>query len=62
MISLRAIIPQFNVYPVHNGEASGLPGRILVCLTGLVLPTLYVTGLLHWLKKRRTQNGRPHNG
>ncbi|MEF3076896.1 PepSY-associated TM helix domain-containing protein [Methylobacter sp. Wu1] len=45
------------MFILHNGEALGLPGRILVCLTGLILPTLYVTGLLHWLRKRRTRNG-----
>ncbi|MFA5921549.1 MAG: PepSY-associated TM helix domain-containing protein [Methylococcaceae bacterium] len=45
------------MFILHNGEALGLPGRILVCLTGLVLPTLYVTGLLHWLRKRRARNG-----
>lgn len=41
------------MFILHNGEALGLPGRILVCAAGLVLPVLYVTGLLHWLKKRR---------
>lgn len=40
---------------LHNGEVFGLPSRILVCLTGLVLPTLYVTGILHWLRKRRAR-------
>ena len=41
------------VWPLHNGEALGLPGRILVCATGLVPLVLYVTGLIHWLRKRQ---------
>jgi uncharacterized iron-regulated membrane protein len=41
------------MFILHNGEALGLPGRILVCMAGLVPPLLYVTGLLHWLRKRR---------
>ncbi|MDD2762167.1 MAG: PepSY-associated TM helix domain-containing protein, partial [Methylomonas sp.] len=41
------------MFILHNGEALGLPGRILVCAAGLVLPVLYVTGLVHWLRKQR---------
>lgn len=40
-------------FPVHSGEVAGLAGRILVMLAGLALPTLYVTGLLAWWRKRR---------
>ncbi len=40
-------------FPVHNGEIGGVVGRVLVMLAGLALPTLYVTGLLAWWRKRR---------
>jgi uncharacterized iron-regulated membrane protein len=42
-------------YPLHSGEAFGLPGRILVLLIGLVCPILYVTGVIRWLQKRRAK-------
>jgi len=40
--------------PLHSGKAFGLPGRILVLLTGLVLPVLFVTGIIRWLQKSRS--------
>lgn len=40
-------------FPMHNGEIAGWPGRILVILVGLSLPTMLVTGLLSWVGKRR---------
>lgn len=40
-------------FSIHNGEAGGLAGRVLVMLAGLSLPTLYVTGLLSWARRRR---------
>jgi uncharacterized iron-regulated membrane protein len=41
------------MWPLHNGEALGLPGRILVCMAGFVPLVLYVTGLIRWLQKRK---------
>lgn len=40
-------------WPIHSGHAFGWTGRILVFLTGLACPLLYVTGLIRWLQKRR---------
>lgn len=40
---------------LHNGEALALPGRILVLLSGLILPLLFVTGLLRWRQKARAK-------
>lgn len=37
----------------HNGRIAGLPGRLLIFLSGLSLPGLFVTGILFWLRKRR---------
>jgi len=41
------------MYPLHGGEALGLPGRILVAIAGFTPLVLYVTGLVRWRQKRR---------
>ena len=41
------------LHPLHNGEAFGIVGRIVVFISGLVLPVLFVTGLMRWFHKRR---------
>lgn len=46
------------LWSLHNGEALGLPGRILVCITGFVPLILYVTGIMQWLRKRRSKGHR----
>lgn len=43
------------MWPLHNGEALGTPGRIAVCAAGFFPLLLYVTGLMRWLQKRRAQ-------
>lgn len=43
------------LYPLHNGEAFGLPGRILIVLAGLVPLLLYMTGIIRWLQKKRSE-------
>lgn len=40
-------------FPLHSGQGFGLPGRILVCILGLVPPLLAATGLWLWLRRRR---------
>lgn len=40
-------------WPLHSGEAFGLTGRIVVLLTGLTCPVLYITGVIRWRQKRR---------
>ncbi|CAI8770450.1 putative iron-regulated membrane protein [Methylocaldum szegediense] len=40
-------------WPLHSGQAFGMTGRILVFLTGLACPVLYVTGVIRWLQKRK---------
>lgn len=45
-------------WPLHSGQAFGLTGRLLVLLTGLVCPLLFVTGVIRWLQKRRARGGR----
>lgn len=42
-------------WPLHSGQAFGMTGRLLVFLSGLACPVIYVTGLLMWWRKRRTK-------
>lgn len=43
------------LHPLHNGEAFGLAGRVLVFLSGLLPLGLALTGWLRWLDRRRAQ-------
>lgn len=40
-------------WPLHSGQAFGMTGRILVFITGLICPVLFITGVIRWLQKRR---------
>jgi uncharacterized iron-regulated membrane protein len=46
--------------PLHNGEAFGLIGRLIVFVTGLLPLALLVTGFLIWRHKRRAARLRRH--
>ncbi len=48
------------VYPIHSGQIGGLPGRILICLSGLVVAMLSVTGIIVWWKKRAPRVSTRH--
>jgi uncharacterized iron-regulated membrane protein len=41
------------LYPLHNGEAFGFTGQVLVLILGLIPLILYVTGVIRWLQKNR---------
>lgn len=41
------------LFPLHTGQAFGLPGRILMVVLGLIPAGLYVTGILVWWGSRR---------
>ncbi|MGH8626882.1 MAG: PepSY-associated TM helix domain-containing protein [Gammaproteobacteria bacterium] len=41
------------LYALHMGNVFGLPYRIFVCVLGLALTMLSVTGIIIWLRKRR---------
>lgn len=45
-------------YPLHSGFIFGFWGRVVVAAAGVATAVLAVTGLLIWLRKKRTQ--RPH--
>jgi len=47
-------------WPLHSGQAFGMSGRILVFITGLACPVLFVTGVIRWLQKRRTNRYLSH--
>ncbi|MBK8816140.1 MAG: PepSY domain-containing protein [Methylococcaceae bacterium] len=43
-------------WPLHSGAAFGWTGRILVFITGLLCPLIFVTGVIRWLQKRRAKS------
>lgn len=45
-------------YPVHSGQIAGLPGRILICMAGLAVAALSVTGVVVWRLKLRGRRSR----
>jgi uncharacterized iron-regulated membrane protein len=40
------------MFPLHTGEAFGLPGRMLISFTGMMPLLFMVTGLVLWLGRR----------
>ncbi len=40
------------LYALHMAQVFGLPYRMFVCVLGLVITMLSVTGIVIWLKKR----------
>lgn len=40
-------------YDIHVGAIAGLPGKIIVFFTSLIIASLPVTGFILWLKKRK---------
>jgi uncharacterized iron-regulated membrane protein len=40
---------------LHGGALLGLPGRVVVFLSGLAMPALFATGLAAWLLRRRNR-------
>lgn len=43
-------------WPLHSGQAFGWTGRILVFLSGLACPLLFITGVIRWLQKRKAKS------
>lgn len=41
------------IRPLHEGTPLGLPGRIVLCIAGLLPGLLTITGTLLWLRQRR---------
>jgi uncharacterized iron-regulated membrane protein len=49
------------LYALHMGKVWGLPYRIFVCLFGLLVATLSITGVVIWWRKRRAKAPRTSN-
>jgi uncharacterized iron-regulated membrane protein len=45
-------------FPLHNGEAFGLAGRLVVFASGIAPAVLYVTGVMLWWRRRRPRRLR----
>ncbi len=43
------------LYALHVANVFGLPWRIFVCVLGLIIVALSVTGIIIWMKKRRVR-------
>ncbi|MDQ3196937.1 MAG: PepSY domain-containing protein [Pseudomonadota bacterium] len=41
-------------FPLHSGRIAGLTGRIIIGLAGLATAMLAITGVIIWLKRRRS--------
>lgn len=49
-------------FPLHSGQGFGMPGRILVCVAGVLPLILSGTGLWLWLRRRRLREARALRG
>jgi uncharacterized iron-regulated membrane protein len=46
-------------FPLHSGEIAGLTGRIVICITGILVAVLSITGVLVWARRRRAKSEKP---
>lgn len=42
-------------YPLHSGRIAGVVGRAFICLMGLAITVLSITGIVIWWRKRRSR-------
>jgi len=42
-------------WPLHSGQAFGWAGRVSVCISGVILLILFVTGVIRWQHKREAR-------
>ena len=42
-------------WPLHSGQAFGMTGRVLVFITGLACPVLFITGIIRWRQKAKAK-------
>lgn len=45
-------------FPLHSGRILGVPGRVLISLTGIIVAALSVTGVVIWWRKRAARAHR----
>jgi uncharacterized iron-regulated membrane protein len=46
------------LFPLHTGQAFGLPGRLVLVILGVIPTCLYMTGFFLWWNRRRTRDPR----
>ena len=46
------------LFPLHTGQAFGLPGRIVLVILGVIPTCLYMTGFFLWWNRRRARDPR----
>lgn len=44
-------------FPLHSGQIIGLLGRIIICLTGIIVAMLSITGVIVWWRRPRRAAG-----
>jgi uncharacterized iron-regulated membrane protein len=44
----------FWLFPLHSGEAFGLPGRLLIFISGLLTTILVIAGGILWYRRQRS--------
>ena len=44
------------LFPLHTGQAFGLPGRIVLVILGVIPTCLYMTGFFLWWNRRRARH------
>lgn len=44
-----------SMLPLHSGRIIGIPGRILMSITGVLISMLSVTGIIIWARKRKAK-------
>lgn len=49
-------------FPLHSGQIIGLPGRIFICVMGIVVAGLSITGVVIWARKRSPRRKRAAKG
>jgi len=42
-------------WPLHSGQAFGWAGRVSVCISGVILLILFVTGVIRWQHKHEAR-------
>jgi uncharacterized iron-regulated membrane protein len=42
-------------YPLHSGRIAGIAGRTFICVLGVLITVLSITGVVIWARKQRSQ-------
>lgn len=55
---ILSVIPEYKllITQLHRNMGIGMPGLIIAFISGILLPLLYISGIVIWLKKRKHQH------